>query len=345
MKRTFILILAALFLCACQPTPDSPIVVGKDQSAMIEKAETGASYDAKPSDTTDNGVDWANRLGAPARYETSLVSAGGKLTVEVNAPIELPDVELPVVQIAPYLFTDADAHRYVAALLGDDPQCVDDPWDESLRTKKSYEKEILTCKDALEHWNEYGNLIYGENFETRENFERYLQKLMAQAANAPERPETHAPTYEWQKWNVWSAAGKQETEDSYLTLLTVNEDLSQSRLDINRSSEFGRCDVRYNRDAYDSFPLLVDQRIWQNELPIGEQDARNTAETVLNKMGLDHLVCAFAKQTRIYMGDVARDGNSYRACWVLVFMPAVNGAQATYTVQTRTEPSDYAREC
>ncbi len=102
--------------------------------------------------------------------------------------------------------------------------------------------------------------------------------------------------------------------------------------------------MRYNRDAYDSFPLLVDQRIWQNELPIGEQDARNTAETVLNKMGLDHLVCAFAKQTRIYMGDVARDGNSYRACWVLVFMPAVNGAQATYTVQTRTEPSDYARE-
>ncbi len=343
-KHGFILLLAALLLlCACQPTPEYSIVVGKDQSAMIEKAETGASYDAKPSETTDNGVDWAARLGTPARYETSLVSAGGKLTVEVNAPIELPDVELPVVKIEPYLFSDEDAHRYVAALLGDDPQCVDDPWDESLRTKKSYEKEILQCKDALEHWNEYGSIVY-DNYETRGAFEQHLKELTQKSANAPERPETHAPIYEWQKWNVWTADGKQETEDSYMTILTVNADLSQSRLDISRSSEYGRCDVRYNRDAYDSFPLTVDQRIWQNELSIGEQDARNTAETVLNKMGLDHLVFAFAKPTRIYMGDVARDGNSYRACWVLVFMPAVNGAQATYTVQTRTEPSDYARE-
>ncbi|MBR3130797.1 MAG: hypothetical protein IKF65_09805 [Clostridia bacterium] len=342
-KHIFILLLASLLiLCACVPTPEEPIVIGKDQSAMIEKAEAGGEYAASPSDPAA-GTDWAARLGTPARYETSLVSAGGKLTVEVNAPIELPDVELPVVKIEPYLFTDADVRRYVSALIGDDPQCVDDPWDESLRTKKSYEKEILTCRDALEHWNEYGSIVY-DNYETRGAFEQHLQDLMQKAANAPEKPETHAPTYEWQKWNVWTEAGKQETEDSYLTLLTVNEDLSQSRLDINRSSEYGRCDVRYNRDAYDSFPLAVDSRIWQNELSIGEQDARHTAETVLNQMGLDHLVCVLAKPTRIYAGGVARDGNSYHACWVLVFMPAVNGAAATYTEQTRTEPSDYARE-
>ncbi|MBR2645447.1 MAG: hypothetical protein IKD54_09205 [Clostridia bacterium] len=147
-KHIFILLLASLLiLCACVPTPEEPIVIGKDQSAMIEKAEAGGEYAASPSDPAA-GTDWASRLGTPARYETSLVSAGGKLTVEVNAPIELPDVELPVVKIEPYLFTDADVRRYVSALIGDDPQCVDDPWDESLRTKKSYEKEILTCRDA-----------------------------------------------------------------------------------------------------------------------------------------------------------------------------------------------------
>ncbi len=341
-KQVFIIIFASLLLlCACQPTPESPIVVGKDQDIMIGKAEEEATY--ATDDPEKQGVDWYERLGAPEHYTASLVSGGGHLKVTVDAPIVLPDTELPIVRITPVKFSDEDAHRFVAAFLGDNPQCVD-PWGENNRTRASYEKEILMRRDALEHWNEYGNLIYGENFETRENFERYLQKLMAQAVNAPERPETFAPTYEWEEPHVWTPEGEKRTNDRYLTFLTVNADGSQSRLDIFSSSEYGNSSVRYQRDIVDDVHYPIDGAKWQNELNLSEADARAEAERVLAKMGISHLGCAFAKSVRIYPADVRLDGVPYRAYWALIYTPAVNGAETTFTQQSTTEPNDYARE-
>ena len=82
MRKLCISILSILFLCAgCQKTPEAPIVVGKDQQQMIEKAQEGVSY-ATNAPTT--GVDWAARLGAPEKYATKLTSAGGHLAVDVN---------------------------------------------------------------------------------------------------------------------------------------------------------------------------------------------------------------------------------------------------------------------
>ncbi len=99
-KQVFIIIFASLLLlCACQPTPESPIVVGKDQDIMIGKAEEEATY--ATDDPEKQGVDWYERLGAPERYTASLVSGGGHLKVTVDAPIVLPDTELPIVRITP----------------------------------------------------------------------------------------------------------------------------------------------------------------------------------------------------------------------------------------------------
>ncbi len=344
-KRLFLVLIASfLLLCACQPTPENPIVVGKDQTAMIEKAQEDTVYisPGQEPETGARAVNWYERLEVPEKYTASLKSAGGHLTVDVDASVLLPDVELPVVRVSPYLFTDEDAHRFVTALLGDNPQCVD-PWGEGNRTKKSYEAEILRLKDMLEHWNEYGNYVYGENFGTRENFEKYLHEMMAKAANAPERPETFAPSYEWLIPRVWTSEGEQKTEDRYMTILTVNDDGSQSRLDISRNSEYGRCEVQFQRDAFDDVYYPVDRKSWQNELSIGERDARDIAESKLAAMGLDCLTCTFAKPIRIYPGGAKLEGNPYHACWALVYTPVVNEAALTYTAQTMTEPNEYAR--
>ena len=45
MRKICIFILSIVLLCAgCQKTPEAPIVVGKDQQQMIEKAQEGVSY-------------------------------------------------------------------------------------------------------------------------------------------------------------------------------------------------------------------------------------------------------------------------------------------------------------
>ena len=146
MKRICIIILSIMLLCiGCQQTPKSSLVVGKDQQQMIEKAQGDVSY---PTDAPA-GVDWAGRLGAPARYAAKLTSAGGHLTVDVDAPVALPEAELPVARVVPYVFSDEDILRYVHALLGEDPMCMENG--ENWRTRAMWEREILQLKEDIDH--------------------------------------------------------------------------------------------------------------------------------------------------------------------------------------------------
>ena len=340
MRKICIIILIFLLVCTgCQKTPEEPIVVGKDQQQMIEKAQEVVSY---ATDTPTAGVDWAARLGAPEKYEMKLTSAGGYLVVDVDAPVVLPEVELPVVRVTPYLFTDEDVRRYAKTLLGEDLRCVD-PRSENTRTRAMWEKEILELKKDLDHWEEYGSIIW-DSYDSKAEFEKNLQQKMVQAANAPERPETSASTWTWETPNVWTKDGKQETTDRYMTLLALNEDDSESMLSIDRASEWGRCGIRYLRDADSNlhFPLF-DGR-WLNELSLTREGAQQMAEQKLNDMGLDHLVCAYSTSLRVYRGDVIVEGNNYGAYWAFVFTPEVNGASLGFTAQTAVEPSEYRRE-
>lgn len=349
MKKRIVIILitALLLLCACQPTPETEFVVNKsDQQQMIEKAQEDAVYASPTAETVEaidgpekQGVDWAARLGAPEHYSTTLKSAGGHLTVEVDAKMSLPNVELPVARIEPYFFSDEDVLRFVHALLGEDLKCVD-PSNENGKTKAMWEKEILQLKDDLDHWEEYGNLIW-DSYDTKADFEKHLQEMMAKAATAPEIPEIVPFTLNWEYWNVWNKDGKQETTDCYASILVLNEDGTESNLTIDRSTEFGRCGLWYMREAGSDvhFPALGDY--FPNELNITREEAQAAAEEMLREMGLDHLSCAFGKSIRCYRGDAYVNGAYYEPYWAFVFTREVNGAQQGYTMQTVVEPTDY----
>ena len=272
MKRICIIILSILLICiGCQQTPKSSLVVGKDQQQMIEKAQGDVSY---PTDAPA-GVDWAGRLGAPARYAAKLTSAGGHLTVDVDAPVALPEAELPVARVVPYVFSDEDILRYVHALLGEDPMCMENG--ENWRTRAMWEREILQLKEDLDHWDEYGNQIW-DSYDTKAEFEKHLQEVIAQAASAPDEPEIIPFALNWEHWNVWTKEGKQDTTDSYATVLVLNEDGTASSLTIDRGTEFMRCGLRYMREAgeYIHFPYIHGG--WPNELSLTREGAILKAE-------------------------------------------------------------------
>ena len=115
-KRVFIILFASLFLlCACQPTPDEPVVVGKDNEAMIEKAkETSA-----PAPTGETLYD---TLGAPKVYSVSFTDETKKINITGEAPILLPDTEgLPLLFVEADRFSQDTVTAFFNRLCGDVP--------------------------------------------------------------------------------------------------------------------------------------------------------------------------------------------------------------------------------
>ena len=92
MKKviTILLLIAVMVFgaVACQKTPDSPIVVGKDNEKLIEKAVAS-------SDTP---------FSAPSRYSADepLTNPQGSLTVNVDAAVIVPNSdELSTARVVP----------------------------------------------------------------------------------------------------------------------------------------------------------------------------------------------------------------------------------------------------
>ena len=336
-KHICIILLAALLLlCACQPTPESPIVVGKDQSAMIEKAQE------KPAYAAGETVDWRERLNAPERYTAKLQSSSGRLTVDADAEVIVPDAELPVVHVSPRRFTDEDARRFVKALLGDDPKCISRTGEN--RTKTMYERMILEWNDALDHWDDYGCLVW-DMYDTREEMEEALQELIAKAADAPDTLDTFAPVFEWEPMLWHTAAGQQDLGDASMGFLTLNADDTRSALDIVNGGGAACSSIYYHRDidgTADQLSSVVEGQ-WPNELGITEDEARAVAQAKLREMGLDHLACSFSKFIRCYRDDIIREGADYHPGWLLVFTPAVNGIPLTYSHRSAVENNGYSQ--
>jgi hypothetical protein len=92
-------------LTGCQPTPEAPVVVGKNDgdnkvTALFgETSETEGSYEASES--------W--------KEETPITS--GKLSVMIDAEISVPNVtKFPVVKVGDHVFTQAEADKIIAIL-------------------------------------------------------------------------------------------------------------------------------------------------------------------------------------------------------------------------------------
>ncbi|MEN6339875.1 MAG: DUF6034 family protein, partial [Clostridiaceae bacterium] len=125
MKRTLCVLFAVLWiipaLAACQKTPESPIVVGKNAEILIEKATA--------TDSAVPVMESADRItGAPQTYQVELANTQGNLLIHVDAEIDVPDVQtLSVARMIPREFTSEDVKKLYdtfcagATSIGSDP--------------------------------------------------------------------------------------------------------------------------------------------------------------------------------------------------------------------------------
>ena len=166
-KQVCIVILALLLLlCACQPTPDEEIVIGKDQSAMVEKAQETA----EPQETFKPVTE---------RIEETFAEYG--VAVEIDASVTIPSEEMPIVRVHGVDFTQETIDQFWDVLIGDTPMYPEAP-----ETKADLAKRIAELQRTVDELEE--KRTRGESYdeETLSVCREYLEDAKKRYANAPD---------------------------------------------------------------------------------------------------------------------------------------------------------------
>lgn len=173
MKRCMILGLALLLLAACVPTPDEPIVVGKDNEAMIEKA---TETEAAPR----IGESLYDTLGAPHAFTFSYEDEAKKLRIEGEPQVVLPDTDgLPLAYVQAGRFDQELVYAFFRTLTAGQ-EMFDIPTE---TPKRVIEQQIKAQQAALEDLYAQGK--DDTDSEVRSRLDS-IQSMQQNYQNAPE---------------------------------------------------------------------------------------------------------------------------------------------------------------
>lgn len=342
MKKTISAILVTFFvmisLVACQKTPDSPIVVGKDTNVLIEKAQSEESQ--QKTDISAN-VDLYSRLNAPETYSVDLASKGGKLSVYVDAVVKLPDREIPIYRVQATEFSVEQAKLIADTLLGSGAHYVD-ILGTNIKTKGVYQKEIDKLRAALDDWENTGTYVYDLVYNTKDEAEQALSEKLALAATAPETLPEIIPDFDWRTPNVSNENGPVETTDNYLMLYAMPDNATISRLDIENSRDTeGSARVIYWRDSDMMFGRISAEKAdVSGILNVSEDDAYKIAQNTIAQMQLTDFICS-AKQGTIYKLDV--QGVTTKPVYDFMFTRQLSGVTETYTNADESSADGYSK--
>lgn len=340
MKRTICILLTVLMvlgiLAGCQKTPETPLVVGKNTEVMLEKAQATNSQ----LESQDNvAVDLYERLNAPKKYATDIVSKGGKLTVHVDANVELPDREIPIYRVRAAEFTLEQVRNFADALLGSNAHYIEN---DDLKTKAIYQKEIDKLRVALNDWDNVGQYMYDMVYNTRNDAEKALTALLIKADSAPEELPYYEPNFIWRKPNISTNEEPVETTDTYIMLYAMPDDTTISRLDVHNSLDFsGTATMRYWRDTSAMLGEVSTENVDVSEmLSISENDAFTLAKNTVTQMQLMDFECS-GKQGCVYPLDPS--GRRTKAVYDFMFTRKLNGVMETYTNDNESTIGGYSK--
>ena len=310
MKRIMIVLLALILLAACQPTPEEEFIVNKaDQQQMLDNANS--------EDEKNEITDLYERLGAPKTYQASLSGTEGRLQVEVDAKVILPESELPIVRVEPCVMSRSDVLAYVDAVFSPDMQFVDSE-SGNWQTKGFYAHEIEKAKWAMDHWNDGGKTIYDMDCNSPKDVqEKWLNKYYMWQAEAPDA----SPRIERDQVDIgWIVATADDLHYSDLVVVFNPWDNSVDRIDYRRSY-FDNPNVHYMRNIPNA---------------IRKEDAVAAAEALVAKLPIEGLTLQFAVP-EIYDDDYFRQV----PCWRLYYTREFGGAAETFTNAEHTSDNEY----
>lgn len=164
-----IIFIIALTMAACQPTPEKPVVVNKNDGKLEEIIAKSPEPSSVPYE-------------APEAWNTEFEVFGGKMKVYVDAPVETPGVNAPVAKISPHYFTQEEADKLIKFFLKDaEPISGDRP-----RTKEELTEELFQLREKIQSGDYEGTDEQAE-WET-DNYEEQIRSAPASVEDEPAPP-------------------------------------------------------------------------------------------------------------------------------------------------------------
>ena len=327
MKRMMILCLSLLcLLSACQPTPEQPFVIQNDQEKMIETAQKVEEIPEQPAAET---VDLYQRLGAPRTFQKQLSGTGGRLMVDVDAQVILPENELPIIRVEPERSLSKEKLlQFADALLPQgaefvEPQVLEVNEEKTyyLRSKAWYVPTIQLMQWAIDHWDEDGSALFDNDDSTRADVEKRLAETLVQQSLAPEKmPRVSREELTLESMMGWWQA---TVDDATLSSLLVAANPWDGTVDR----------IEYIRNDHDNPNVIYKNRI-PNDLDYRTAEA--AAIELVNRLPIGDFALSAAWPEKY---DLYGDGTE--PCWRFFFGRAYGSARETITNAECTRDEGY----
>ncbi len=327
---------ALLMLCisvftACQPTPDKPVVVNKNDGKLEEKiaqtVEPQASYEA------------------PTQIKDTLTK--NNTTVSIDADVIIPDVTaFPVYEVQPIGFTQEQVDTIGSVLLGDKDLYSLPEGKQIYMSKDQVMEQIVQEKAQLEEVKKMGDKEFNNVFdgESREDayagYEQRIKEWEEQYKSAPD-------VWGEDKLAATLTLLKKEFGEE-LIVFTEAENGIRSGYYVTNSidEELGAtiCQMEYTQNK-DYVPLgpSIAQGIPEN-VTISKDDAIKQAEKLIEDMGISDMAVANAGVTQLFLMDNTSNRDT-KQCWIIQFerimdsitVSAITGSHASDSATPRDE--------
>ncbi|MBR6040342.1 MAG: membrane lipoprotein lipid attachment site-containing protein [Clostridia bacterium] len=180
MKRIILVLLSLVMLAACQPTPETDAVRQKNQDAMIEMArgegtDTVENQNPTESEKELTTLDYRAMYGIPEHLSEEFSGLSDKVTIIVDADINVPDQPLPIVRTVPKDFSQEQVYDLWNRLVGDREMILD---------QDVVSKEVIARE--IEFWMQIQSGEIVNDMYTPEEAAEQIRALQERYQNAPD---------------------------------------------------------------------------------------------------------------------------------------------------------------
>lgn len=306
MKKTISILLCALLvmgvLAGCQKTPESPIVVQKNLDKLVENFGQNGMEDDSQS--------LATRLDVPEKLQMQLESKGGKLKINVDAFITLPDTnQMPMIRVGHAQFNEQDARRYADVLLKDAMPL--DPF-HTPQTKAQIQKSIA----SLQALKQRGEL---DKYESIEEIDAAIAKLMAEAIDAPDTFTPSEHVFNWPSPDEPPLSLRAASDSATVSDLYVGYESIEYCKNLDYSATMSAILV----GIPPSDAIITRQKDLSRETGYTPEEAYTLALETISQLQIDNMICSGRRGFTFHQAEFS--------VYEFLFTREISGIPLTYT--------------